>query len=86
MWFCSFGEFLRVGMFYFKVVVLERRFMDINFVDVLYKKKRGFLFGWGGVLNDILLMFVIIEEIWVNNKLVFLFFIVFLLYLFFKMG
>lgn len=86
MWFCSSGESLRAGMPHSKVVVLERRFTDINSVDVLYKKKRGFLFGWGGAPNDISLTSVTIEEIRANNKLVFLSSIVSLLHLFFKMG
>lgn len=65
------GESLRAGMPHSKVVVLERRFADINSVDVLYKKKRGFLFGWGGAPNDISLTTVTIEEIQANNKFTF---------------
>lgn len=86
MRFCSSGESLRAGMPHSKVVVLERKFTDINSVDVLYKKKRGFLFGWGGAPNDISLTSITIEEIRANNKLVFLSSIVSLLHLFFKMG
>ncbi|XP_052686467.1 pancreatic lipase-related protein 2-like [Crassostrea angulata] len=65
------GESLRAGMPHSKVVVLERKFTDINAVDVLYKKKRGFLFGWGGAPNDISLTSVTIKEIWANNKFTF---------------
>lgn len=85
MRFCSSGESLRAGMPHSKVVVLERRFADINSVDVLYKKKRGFLFGWGGAPNDLSLASVTIEEIRSNNKLVLLSSMVSLLHLFLLM-
>lgn len=50
-------------MFYFKVVILERRFVNVKFIDVVYVKKRGFLFGFGRVLDEIILIFIIVENI-----------------------
>lgn len=51
-----------------KVVVLERRFTDLNSIDVVYVKKRGFLFGLGRVLDDITLTSISVEEIQAYNK------------------
>lgn len=51
-----------------KVVILERRFANIKSIDVVYVKKRGFLFGHGRVLNEITLTSITVENIQANKK------------------
>jgi hypothetical protein len=65
---CSSEFHLRAGMTHTKVVVLASRFSDIASVDILYKKKGGFLFGWGGGKSQFTLTSVSIEEIRNGNK------------------
>ncbi|XP_052686468.1 pancreatic lipase-related protein 2-like [Crassostrea angulata] len=67
----SSEEQLRAGMPHSKVVILERRFANIKSIDVVYVKKRGFLFGLGRVLDEITLTSITVENIQANNKFTF---------------
>lgn len=51
-----------------KVVILERRFANVKSIDVVYVKKRGFLFGLRRVLDEITLTSITVENIQANNK------------------
>ncbi|XP_078319406.1 pancreatic lipase-related protein 2-like isoform X2 [Crassostrea virginica] len=65
------GEHIRAGLPHSQIVAMPSRFPDVNAITVLYKKKSGFLFGWGGGRNDVTLTSITIQEIRANTKFTF---------------